>query len=175
MSDSKAKGKDKFLSVSINRIRILKSACFGQVLLLAFISCFLSDQKMLEAQAGESSKAKSTKALNKPSQSKAKASQKGDKSKAAEAMIEKGKRLYKANDCAACHKIGKEGCADGVPLDGIGKKRSEKFLTEHLQDPDAHVSKNKAAFGGDPVNLMPALDLDKSEIKLIVQYLKSLQ
>lgn len=93
----------------------------------------------------------------------------------AAAEIERGKVLYKANECAACHKIAGQGCEEGVVLDQIGKKRSFKFICEHLKDPDDHVSKNKEAFGGDPVNLMPALHLTDSEIKLIARYLQSLK
>lgn len=91
------------------------------------------------------------------------------------AEIERGKVLYKANECAACHKIAGQGCEEGVSLDQIGKKRSFKFICEHLKDPDDHVSKNKEAFGGDPVNLMPALNLSENEIKLIAKYLQSIK
>ena len=89
--------------------------------------------------------------------------------------IRTGKNLYKVHDCASCHSINGEGCKDGMPLDHVGSKRSEKFLYDQLSDPETHVSKNPKAFGGDPVNLMPAPDLEPKQIKPLVKYLKTLK
>jgi mono/diheme cytochrome c family protein len=85
-----------------------------------------------------------------------------------------GKTLYKMYDCAACHSIRGAGCKEGVPLDGIGSRRSQRFLTEQLQDPEEHVAKNTKAFRGDP-NLMPHPHMDDQEIKLVVKYLMTLR
>ena len=91
------------------------------------------------------------------------------------ADIKRGKALYKQYDCAACHRIGKTGCAEGVPLDGTGRKRSAKFIADQLRDPEEHVSRNPKAFGADPINLMPPSNLDEREITFIVRYLQSLR
>lgn len=91
------------------------------------------------------------------------------------AEIKEGIALYKAHDCAACHNINGQGCKDGLPLDHVGSTRSEKFLMDHLKDPELHVSKNPKAFGGDPVNLMPAPDLEVRQIKPLIKYLRSLK
>lgn len=100
---------------------------------------------------------------------------KGSSSQPSAKEISAGKALFKSADCAACHKIDGKGCEDGVSLDGIGSRRSAKFLTEQLKDPEDHVSKNQKAFGGDPTNLMPKPDLEPKEINLIVKYLQSLR
>jgi len=85
-----------------------------------------------------------------------------------------GKMLYKTNDCAACHSIRGVGCRQGVPLDGVASRRSKRFLSEQLKDPEEHVAKNQKAFGHDP-NLMPQPNLDDREIKFIVKYLMTLR
>jgi len=87
--------------------------------------------------------------------------------------IKQGRSLYLSYDCAACHRISGKGCVEGVPLDGVGRRRSTTFLTQHLRDPEAHVAQNPKAFNGDP-NLMPPQNLDDSEIALLVKYLQSL-
>jgi quinol-cytochrome oxidoreductase complex cytochrome b subunit len=49
------------------------------------------------------------------------------------ALIEKGKQLYTANQCAACHKIAGEGGAVGPPLDNTG--RSHPDINWHIEHP----------------------------------------
>ena len=85
-----------------------------------------------------------------------------------------GKKLYKMNECAACHSIRGVGCREGVPLDGVASRRSKRFLSEQLKDPEEHVAKNQKAFNRDP-NLMLQPNLDDREIKFIVKYLMTLR
>lgn len=88
-----------------------------------------------------------------------------------------GRALYMANGCADCHYIEsaapESGCVDGEPLDGIGSRRSRKFVEEHLADPEEHVSKNYKVFSSEP-NMMPHPNLSKEEVALITDYLFSL-
>src|SRR6185295_14380065 len=52
-----------------------------------------------------------------------------------------GQTLYTGKGgCAACHLIGRRGGSLGPPLDGIGLRRSLRFLRESLLEPDAHIS-----------------------------------
>ena len=91
------------------------------------------------------------------------------------AEIKQGLAIYKSNDCAACHTIAGKGCNDGLPLDGVGRRRSLEFLKEHLKNPEEHVTKHAKEFGGDPVNMMTNPNLDQKEISLLSKYLKSLR
>lgn len=88
-----------------------------------------------------------------------------------------GRSLYMANGCADCHYIESEapesGCLDGEPLDGIGSRRSRKFVEEHLADPEDHVRKNYKVFSSEP-NMMPHPNLTREEVALITDYLFSL-
>jgi cytochrome c2 len=88
--------------------------------------------------------------------------------------ISQGRSLFNANGCLDCHALNKKGCADGVVLDDVGKRRSKKFLQEHLRNPEEHVKQNKSAFQGDP-SVMPNPNLSEKEIQLIVDYLVSLK
>lgn len=51
-----------------------------------------------------------------------------------------GKAVYEGKGgCAACHAIGGEGGNLGPDLDGVGRRRSLKYLLESLVNPDADV------------------------------------
>lgn len=88
----------------------------------------------------------------------------------AKARIARGRKLLGMNGCLDCHRAGGKGFAEGVPLDGLRKRRTRAFVLSHLRDPEGHVERNKKAFHGDP-NLMPNPNLSEAEIKLIVDYL----
>lgn len=96
------------------------------------------------------------------------------KSSSAKSMAIRGKELYRLYQCADCHSINGQGNKAGVSLDKIGTKRSENFLLEQIMDPEKHVEKNPDVFKGD-TNLMPPQQLEKSEAKAIVEYLKTLK
>ena len=52
-----------------------------------------------------------------------------------------GQALYNGKgNCAACHLVARRGASLGPPLDGIGLRRSLRFLRESLLEPDAHLS-----------------------------------
>lgn len=87
--------------------------------------------------------------------------------------IKQGKALYRMNGCNDCHRVKGKGCDRGMPLDGIGKKRSRKFIEGHLVDPEEHVKKNAVAYANAP-NMMPDMNLSKEEIGAIAEYLFSL-
>ncbi len=87
--------------------------------------------------------------------------------------IARGKKLFQVNGCLDCHKVSGKGFVQGVALDNLRRKRTRAFLLAHLRDPEQHVERNKKDFHGDP-NLMPNPNLSEKEIKLIVDYLRSL-
>lgn len=89
------------------------------------------------------------------------------------ALVARGKALFLANGCVDCHRVAGAGASEGVLLDGVGKRRTRKFLQEHLRDPEEHVARNAEAFGGDP-NMMTAPNLNQAEIDALVAYLMTL-
>ncbi len=91
-----------------------------------------------------------------------------------QALITKGKALFAANQCLDCHSLaGKGNTNDGISLDDITTRRSINFIQKQLKDPEAHVANAPKAFDGDP-NMMPAPNLNSSEINAVIEYLKSL-
>ena len=88
-------------------------------------------------------------------------------------LIQRGEQIFQANQCLDCHLVAGKGCAEGVALDGIGQRRTAKFLEEQLADPEAHVARAAKEFKGDP-NLMTAPNLSKAEIDAVVAYLRGL-
>lgn len=88
-------------------------------------------------------------------------------------LIEQGRALFVANQCLDCHRINNGGRQDGIALDGIAKRRSASFVSEHIKDPEAHVEKAAKQFNYDP-NLMPQPNLGDDERKAMVVYLMSL-
>lgn len=51
-------------------------------------------------------------------------------------LSEKGRSLFANSNCMACHSIHNAGGDLGPALDGIGARRSEQYLLEHLTDDD---------------------------------------
>jgi mono/diheme cytochrome c family protein len=84
------------------------------------------------------------------------------------AMIDAGKKVYMANGCAACHKIGDQGGATGTELTKIGKTWKADKLSTVIRDPKK-LKKD---------SVMPAYGPDKisdKELKNLVAYLGSLK
>ena len=84
--------------------------------------------------------------------------------------IAAGAKIYKANGCAACHKIGDAGGALGPDLSKIGadKKWPAAKLEAVIRDPKKAIKSEK----------MPAYPADKisdKELKSLVAYLGSLK
>lgn len=88
--------------------------------------------------------------------------------------ISLGKSLYNQYQCYDCHSISGKGCENGFSLDGVGTRRTNSFIREHLIDPDKHFDKHPQAFGTD-MNLMPPQNLERWEIDSLVDYLHSLK
>jgi mono/diheme cytochrome c family protein len=56
------------------------------------------------------------------------------------AMIAAGKKVYNANMCGGCHKIGDTGGESGPALDNTGgdPKHTAKWFVEQIKNPKAH-------------------------------------
>jgi len=59
-----------------------------------------------------------------------------------DALVEKGKELYKAN-CTACHKIGKR--VVGPALAGVTERRTPEWIMNMIMNPEEMVEKDPAA------------------------------
>ncbi len=59
-----------------------------------------------------------------------------------EALVEKGKELFKAN-CTACHKIGKR--AVGPALKGVTQRRKPEWIMNMILNPEGMVEKDPTA------------------------------
>lgn len=77
----------------------------------------------------------------------------------ATALADKGKKLWQAKNCGACHQIYGLGGYLGPDLTNIYSTRSK----EHIK-----------AFLHTGTNIMPAFNLNDSEVSQIVAYLKSI-
>ncbi|MBI4249413.1 MAG: c-type cytochrome [Elusimicrobia bacterium] len=75
-----------------------------------------------------------------------------------------GTRLYRALNCAYCHRIGGKGGEIGPELDKVVGEETEDWLVKHLRDPKA----------ANPGSEMPKLNLLDDEIQALVVYMKSL-
>jgi mono/diheme cytochrome c family protein len=60
-----------------------------------------------------------------------------------------GKTVYESKGgCAVCHSIGRDGGSLGPALDGVGRRRSLKYLEESLVNPSADVPISYRAISG---------------------------
>jgi ubiquinol-cytochrome c reductase cytochrome b subunit len=83
----------------------------------------------------------------------------------ADPLAAKGKTIFEAQSCNACHGDGGVGTAAGPALIGVGAKFSSDQLTHLLLDPTA-----KMKAGG-----MPTPDLSPDDMKALVAYVTSLK
>jgi ubiquinol-cytochrome c reductase cytochrome b subunit len=83
----------------------------------------------------------------------------------ADPLAAKGKTIFEAQSCNACHGDGGVGTAAGPALIGVGAKFSSDQLTHLLLDPTA-----KMKAGG-----MPTPDLSPDDMKALVDYVTSLK
>lgn len=86
---------------------------------------------------------------------------------------ERGRAIFEKLNCEGCHSTGGKGGRIGPPLDGIGGRRDEEFLTSHLTNPEEHAKKLPEQHGNLP-NRMPHPHATAEEVKLIVAYLLTL-
>lgn len=83
----------------------------------------------------------------------------------ADPQAAKGKAVFEAQSCNACHGDAGVGTAAGPTLVGIAAKLTADQLAELLHRPTA-----KMTAGG-----MPAIDLSADELKALISYLESLK
>jgi len=73
--------------------------------------------------------------------------------------------LYQKNFCGNCHKVNGVGGAIGPPLNGIGQHRSEKWVVDHFNNPQAMS----------PGSTMPPYKFPAKDMEAMVNWLFTLQ
>jgi len=94
----------------------------------------------------------------------------GYKPKPATPESERGRATFEKLNCASCHSVNGQGGKMGPPLDGVGGRRDEDFLTAHLTNPEEHAKKFPALHGNEP-NRMPHPHATAEEVRSLVAYL----
>jgi mono/diheme cytochrome c family protein len=90
---------------------------------------------------------------------------------AQDAKVDKGIKVYAANNCKMCHSIAGVGNAKG-PLDGVGSKLTVDEIKQWIVDPVGMTAKTKA----ERKPLMPkGKPLAADEVDALVAYMASLK
>ena len=87
--------------------------------------------------------------------------------------VAKGKDLYQAKGCVACHTIG-DGKLSGPDLKGVTERREEEWLKKWLKSPDKMVFTDPIAkeMLAEYMVPMPNQGLTDEEVVAIITYLK---
>lgn len=80
-------------------------------------------------------------------------------------QIAAGKRLYDNLGCGNCHQIAGQGGQAGPKLDGTGKRRDAKWLTQKLTNPKFN----------NPQSIMPPMTKPAKDVQAVVAYMLSLK
>lgn len=92
----------------------------------------------------------------------------------APADIDKGKQLFAAKGCNACHKLG-EGKLVGPDLKGVTARRDKQWIAKMIMRPDLMVKEDPVAKELFKVHLtpMPNQGVTEAELPAIMSYLKA--
>jgi mono/diheme cytochrome c family protein len=86
---------------------------------------------------------------------------------------QEGRKLYDKMNCGACHSIAGNGGVNGPPLDGVGGRRSEKYLISQLTNPAEFARRNPQAHGWEP-SWMPHPHATREQVRQLVAFLLTL-
>jgi nitrite reductase (NO-forming) len=92
-------------------------------------------------------------------------------SRADQAEVEKGKKLFQERGCAACHSIGK-GKLTGPDLAGVTERREEEWLKKWLKSPETMIMSDPVAkqMLQEFMVPMPNQGLTDGEIEVLIDY-----
>lgn len=82
----------------------------------------------------------------------------------------KGENIYRREGCLACHEIFGNGASYGPSLDGVGSKRTRKWLVSYLKSPWSGVSQKPYRLKMPPYN-----HLSEDDLNNLVDYLLALK
>jgi nitrite reductase (NO-forming) len=92
-------------------------------------------------------------------------------SRADEADVEKGQKLFQSKGCVACHSIGK-GKITGPDLLGVTQRRDKEWITKWLKSPETMIMTDPVAkqLLQEYMVPMPNQGLSDEEIEEIIEY-----
>jgi cytochrome c2 len=76
-----------------------------------------------------------------------------------------GEKIYTAQKCSVCHRIGTKGGKMGPDISAVGGKRDAEWLRKYLPNPKSV----------DPKNKMPVVKLKGPDMEDLIAYLLSLK
>lgn len=97
----------------------------------------------------------------------------GYKAKSPTASSAKGKTLFEENNCKVCHTISGRGGCLAPPLDGIGSRRTPKFISLRITSGESAANKFADLYG--KTELMPHVRVPASTANAIAKYLLTLK
>ena len=92
-------------------------------------------------------------------------------SRADDAQVESGKKLFQERGCLACHSIGK-GKLTGPDLAGVTKRRDEEWLRKWLKSPETMIMSDPVAkeLLQQYMVPMPNQGLSDQDIEALIEY-----
>jgi mono/diheme cytochrome c family protein len=88
-------------------------------------------------------------------------------------LASKGKDLFEKNNCSVCHTVSGDGGCLAPPLDGIGSRRSQKFIKMRITSGISEENKFAELYG--KTELMPHVRVPAATAEAISQYLLTLK
>ena len=77
----------------------------------------------------------------------------------------KGAEVYKAKQCAMCHKVNGAGGKKGPDMSAVGTARDAQWLEKYLLDPKSMI----------PKGTMPPAKVTPTELRDLIDYLETLK
>jgi cytochrome c553 len=87
----------------------------------------------------------------------------------------KGSVIFRKQQCTSCHKAVRNGTNMGLDLDGVGSKRSFKYLYNFLKNPEATYSAATIDHGPAPKEAAYVAKLPEADIHALAVFLSELK
>jgi len=87
----------------------------------------------------------------------------------------KGSLIFRKQQCTSCHKAVRNGTNMGLDLDGVGSKRSFKYLLNFLKNPEATYSAATIDHGPAPKEAAYVAELPEADLHALAVFLSELK
>ncbi|CAN5640587.1 hypothetical protein BH10CYA1_BH10CYA1_13730 [soil metagenome] len=84
----------------------------------------------------------------------------------------RGQKIFQRSSCIQCHSVQSKGGCLGPVMDGVGGRRTTKFMTDRITEGGHEEDEFRKLYGSS--ELMPHPRLQKGDAKLVVSYLMTL-